>query len=44
MDYGDYSEAEVSYRKALSFDDNFLVGQSILARITPDLEERLAII
>lgn len=43
MDYGDYSEAEVSYRKALSFDNNFLVGQSILARITSDLEERLAI-
>lgn len=43
MDDGDYSGAEVSYRKALSFDPDFLVGQSILARITLDDEERLTI-
>lgn len=43
MDFGDYSAAEVSYRKALTFDNNFLVGQSVLARLTTDLDERLAI-
>lgn len=41
MDFGDYSKAEASYRKALSFDNEFLVGQSVLARLTLDLEERL---
>ena len=41
MDLGDYSAAEVSYRKALGFDDDFLVGKSVLARLTSDLEERL---
>lgn len=43
MDFGDYSEAENSYRKALRFDSNFLVGQSVLARLTTDLNERLAL-
>jgi tetratricopeptide (TPR) repeat protein len=43
MDWGDYSAAETSYRKALSFDDNFLVGKSVLARLTTDLEERLGL-
>lgn len=40
MDYGQYGKAEITYRKALSFDPNFLVGQSVLARLTLDLEER----
>ena len=43
MDYGDYSKAEDSYRKALTFDDEFLVGKSVLARLTQDLDERLAL-
>lgn len=43
MDYGDYSKAEDSYRKALTFDDEFLVGKSVLARLTKDLDERLAL-
>ncbi|MFT6970770.1 MAG: tetratricopeptide (TPR) repeat protein [Roseivirga sp.] len=43
MDWGDYSAAETSYRKALSFDENFLVGKSVLARLTTDLEERLGL-
>lgn len=42
MDWGDYSAAEVSYRKAMGFDPEFLVGMSVLARLTRDLEERLA--
>lgn len=41
MDRGQYSEAEVSYRKALEFDPDFLVGKSVLARLTTDLDERL---
>lgn len=43
MDYGDYSKAEVSYRKALTFDENFLVGKSVLARLTLNLDERLSL-
>lgn len=43
MDWGDYSAAEASYRKALSFDSSFLVGKSVLARLTRDLEERLSL-
>ncbi len=43
MDYGDYSAAEVSYRNALKHDADFLVGQSVLARLTLNLEERLGL-
>ncbi len=41
MDEGRYGAAEDSYRKALELDPNFLVGKSVLARLTLDLEERL---
>ncbi len=41
MDFGDYAAAEMSYRKALEYDPNFLVGKSVLARLTLNLEERL---
>lgn len=41
MDDGFYGPAEISYRKALSFDPNFLVGMATLARLTLDLEERI---
>lgn len=41
MDEGHYGLAELSYRKALEFDTNFLLGQAVLARLTLDLEERL---
>lgn len=43
MDFGDYAAAEISYRKALEYDPEFLVGQSVLARLTLDLDERLAL-
>ena len=43
MDYGDYAAAEASYRKALEYDPHFLVGQSVLARLTLDLDERLTL-
>ncbi len=40
LDEGYYGPAEVSYRKALSFDTSFLLGQSVLARLTLDTTER----
>lgn len=43
MDEGFYGPAEASYRQALAFDPDFLIGQSVLARLTTDLEERLAL-
>lgn len=43
MDEGSYSAAEISFRKTLSFSPDFLVGQSVLARLTLDLAERLAL-
>ncbi len=43
MDEGRYAAAEDSYRKALEYDPNFLIGKSVLARLTLNLEERLAL-
>jgi len=43
MDVGYYSRAETSYRKVLEYDPDFLIGQSVLARLTRDLDERLAL-
>jgi len=43
MDFGQYGAAEASYRKALHFDVDFILGKSVLARLTLDLEERLAL-
>ncbi|MEO1652698.1 MAG: hypothetical protein AAFU64_04060, partial [Bacteroidota bacterium] len=40
MDEGHYGSSELSYRKALDFDPNFLVGKSVLARLVTSLEER----
>lgn len=41
MDEGRYGAAEISYRKVLEHDPDFLVGKSVLARLTLDLDERL---
>ncbi|NAS29751.1 hypothetical protein GTQ40_02100 [Flavobacteriaceae bacterium R38] len=43
MDEGNYATAEVSYRKALKLDPDFLIGKSILARLTTNLEERISL-
>ncbi|MEO0526547.1 MAG: hypothetical protein AAFZ89_04935 [Bacteroidota bacterium] len=43
MDYGQYGAAEASYRKAIGIDPNFLIGKSVLARLTLDLGERLSL-
>lgn len=40
MDVGNYTACEVAYRKMMSFDKGFLVGLSLLGRITGDLKER----
>lgn len=40
MDEGRYGQAEVSYRKVLEFDPDFLIGQAVLGRLTLDDEER----
>ncbi len=42
MDEGHYAKAEASYQKALAYDPDFLIGKSVLARLTLDLKERLA--
>ncbi len=41
MDQGHYGASEISYRKALSADPDFLIGKAVLARLTLDLDERL---
>ncbi len=43
MDEGNYGPAEISYRKALQHDSDFLIGKSVLGRLTLDLTERLDI-
>lgn len=43
MDEGNYGLAEISYRKVLKHDPEFLIGKSVLGRLTLDLEERLRI-
>lgn len=40
MDVGNYTASEIAYRKMMTFDKNFLVGLSLLGRITRDLSER----
>ena len=40
MDEGDYTASEKAYRKMMGFDPDFIVGLSLLGRITRDLEER----
>ncbi len=43
MDYGNYSQAEVEWREAKTFDKDFLLNLAVLARVTQDLEERIAL-
>ncbi len=40
MDVGDYTASEKAYRKMMEHDRDFLVGLSLLGRITRDLAER----
>ena len=43
LDEGNYGPSEVSYRAALAADPDFLIGQTVLARLTLDKEEQLAL-
>ncbi len=43
MDEGDYTASEKIYRKMMASDPSFLVGLSLVGRITRNLQERLAI-
>lgn len=43
MDEGRYGPSEVTYRKALSFDPDFLIGKATLGRLTLDTAERKSI-
>ncbi len=44
MDYGDYTAAEKSYRKSIAFDPDFILGQSLVGRISSDHRERTQIL
>ncbi|MEQ8415868.1 MULTISPECIES: tetratricopeptide repeat protein [unclassified Imperialibacter] len=44
MDYADYTKAEQSYRKSIAFDPEFILGQSLVGRISPDIKERYEIL
>jgi tetratricopeptide (TPR) repeat protein len=41
MDFGLWTEAERSFRKAVETDPDFIIGKSLVARISSNLEERL---
>lgn len=43
MDKGQWTLSEEAFRKAISYDSDFLIGQSLVGRISGDLEERLVI-
>ena len=43
MDNGRWTLSETYFRKAVTFDPDFLIGKSLVGRITQDLEERLKI-
>ena len=44
MDNGQWTLAEESFRKAVEIDPDFLIGQSLVGRITQDLDERKEIL
>ena len=44
LDSGEWTLSEQAYRKAISFDSNFVLGKGIVGKITTNLEERKAIL
>lgn len=44
LDYGQWTKSEQAYRKAMTFDPDFLIGKGILGKITTNLDERIAIL
>ncbi|MEP0263007.1 hypothetical protein [Dokdonia sp.] len=43
MDNGQWTLSEASFRKAVAHDSDFLIGKSLVGRISSDIEERLKI-
>lgn len=43
LDTGEWAKSEEAYRKAMTFDPEFVLGKGIVGKITTNLEERLAI-
>ena len=43
MDNGQWTLSETSFRKAIAHDPDFLIGKSLVGRISSDVDERIAI-
>lgn len=41
MDYGQWTLSEKAFRKAVAFDSTFVIGKSLVGKITGDLNERI---
>lgn len=44
MDTGEWTKSEAAYRKAMTFDPDFILGKGIVGKITTNLEERQSIL
>jgi tetratricopeptide (TPR) repeat protein len=44
LDSGEWTKSEEAYRKAMTFDPNFVLGKGIVGKITTNLEERQSIL
>jgi len=44
LDYGEWTKSEEAYRKALTFDPDFVLGKGIVGKITTNLQERQSIL
>ncbi|NRB65034.1 MAG: hypothetical protein HRU40_18775 [Saprospiraceae bacterium] len=44
MDYGRWTESEAAFRKAVTFDPDWLLGMSMIGRITQNTQERQTIL
>ena len=43
LDYGEWTKSEQAYRKAMTFDPEFILGKGIVGKITTNLDERKVI-
>jgi tetratricopeptide (TPR) repeat protein len=44
MDYGQWTLSEKAFRKAVAFDSTFVIGKSLVGKITGDLNERIRLL
>lgn len=44
MDYGQWSLSENAFRKAVAFDSSFVIGKSLVGKISDDLNERIRLL